>query len=172
MKQKFSIEMDAAPAPCGTNHERLFLVRLRKGSPADGAYDEELNGPALRAKLEEFLAANLSGNAYASSIDTLNNLLPAEYDHAADDEGDEDDEDDDSEAVIEKAVERVCDFIRSKLGDRARAADLDVAKALVRDEFRQRRLSHDRARRLAATVRVEAGRVMRATWKGRYRDQA
>ena len=39
---------------------------------------------------------------------------------------------------------------RDKLGgDRARAADLDVAKALVRDQFHQRRLSRDRARRLS-----------------------
>ena len=156
MKLKFS----PAPSPNGTNHEKLFLVRLGRKGPA-GAYDEELNGPALRAKLEEFLAENLSGSAYASSIDTLNNLLPAEYDyaHQADDEDDEDDENDDAEA----ATERVLDFIREKLGgDRARAADLDVAKALVRDEFRQRRLSRDRARRLSRDRARARARDMKA----------
>ena len=51
-------------------------------------------------------------------------------------------------------------------GDRARAADLDVAKALVRDQFHQRRLSRDRARRLSR----DRASVL-ATWRGRYRDQ-
>ena len=75
------------------------MVRLGGKGPV-GAYDEAPDGPALRARLEELLAENLSGSAYASSIDTLNNLLPAEYDyaHQADDEDDEDDENDESKS--------------------------------------------------------------------------
>ena len=114
--------------------------------------------PSLRARLEELLAENLSGSAYATSIDTLNNLLPAEYDyaHQADDENDEDDDNDETEAA---AVERIVDFIREKLGgDRARSGDIDMAKALVRDEFRQRKLSRDRARQLSRDRARRQGR--------------
>ena len=146
MKLKFS----PAPSPNGTNHEKLFLVRLGRKGPA-GAYDEELDTAALRVKVGKLLAKHLDGHAYANSIDTMNNLfdlLPAELGaHQADDE---DDENDDTEADIDSAVERILGFIKAKLGgDRARAADLDVAKALVRDQFHQRRLSRDRARRLS-----------------------
>ncbi len=151
------LKLSPAPSPAGTNIERLFLLRLGGKGPV-GAYDEAPEGE-LRARLEELLAENLSGSAYASSIDTLNNLLPPGLGaHEANDEDDEDDEDDDTAAVT-----RIIDFIREKLGgDRARAADLDVAKALVRDEFRQRKLSRDRARRLSRDRARRRGRARHA----------
>ena len=146
MKLKFS----PAPSPNGTNHEKLFLVRLGRKGPA-GAYDEELDTAALRVKVGKLLAKHLDGHAYANSIDTMNNLsIRSRHELGAHQADDEDDENDENEADIDSAVERILGFIQGELGgDRARAADLDVAKALVRDQFHQRRLSRDRARRLS-----------------------
>lgn len=157
------LKLSPAPSPNGTNHEKLFLVRLGGNGPA-GAYDEELDTAGLRAKLEFMLAENLDGHAYAQALQSLENHLPNEYDYAHQAEDDEDAENDDTEAAVEAAVERIVGFIREKLGgDRARAADLDVAKALVRDEFRQRRLSRDRARRLSRDRARARARDMKAS---------
>ena len=98
MKLKFS----PAPSPNGTNHEKLFLVRLGRKGPA-GAYDEELDTAALRVKVGKLLAEHLDGHAYANSIDTMNNLfdlLPAELGaHQAERRGRRGDENDDTEAA-------------------------------------------------------------------------
>ena len=52
MKLKFS----PAPSPNGTNHEKLFLVRLGR-NPVGGAYDQALDPEELRVKVGKLLAA-------------------------------------------------------------------------------------------------------------------
>jgi hypothetical protein len=86
------MKLTPCPSPNGTNHERLFLLRVQTRNPA-GAYDAALsNDPdrgQLLLKLERLLAEHLSGEALEKAQHLLHEHLGGhDYDRAFDDEPD------------------------------------------------------------------------------------
>jgi len=96
-----------APSPNGTNHERLFLLRMPLRNPS-GAYDQAQPGPGMSSKveLEGLLCEVLSGHQLQHARDLLSQIDATEVDAIEDEESEV--------GRREKSREAMRSFLRDK----------------------------------------------------------